>query len=538
VLFYSAIMTFVTGAALCPLTPAFAQSSDSDSQKSWGTEYAGIENADVDTTNYKVTFKVIPLDSKCGPSQPCTKNKDSAFTRQEVCGGEQPPEICNNKCKMPVCEEKNEEKLKAKYQVDQQGAELTSEQKAEKEIDVPCPPAVTGVTWKDAKKCGHCEVCKEATGACEQEADAKLCPDNGCWQNGKCVRATGVCQWEGKCDPVDPTDPCSDKFKCDDKGICGNAPEEAIPFCDDGNPCTEEQCNAGQCTYGLPDNKKCPGEPTDKCKEFQCNLTTPGGPKDCSKEVPKTPPDDCHKCDPKTGDMISDECTKNGIPADQCDADGKITELTSLCPAAGYLKPLDHCPADKICTRKKKVDVQCRPGIQTECQECSADAGFPGNCCSVNGIGSPDSPELSGQPTGDDPCEGGCFQDFACKKTCPAGGDGEKWEIPANTPNSEKTVYCCSCSAGNMTKTCDEAAKTYGSCDSFDVKYYEAQPPKCLAAGGFGGGAGMVTSGNATGTCRATVKCDQACYCGPSTMPTPTTEELDSSGKKKPMIRC
>ena len=108
--------------------------------------------------------------------------------------------------------------------------------------------------------------------------------------------------------------------------------------CDDGNPCTDDFCDAGtgQCYYvnnnaPCEDGNKC--TINDRCENGTCK---PGTPKDCSDTNPCTLNE---HCDPATG-----QCVFNPNEGAPCD-DGNACTVGERCSGGQCLGGQDYCQA-------------------------------------------------------------------------------------------------------------------------------------------------------------------------------------------------
>ena len=232
-----------------------------------------------------------------------------------------------------------------------------------------CEPGFVG----DGIACGECpggvgNVCNRV-GECEGTADAPvcvcgpgivgdaceacapgrggypscfLCPD--CDDGNPCTvddcNLDGECFHEDRVGACDDGDPCTVADQCTD-GVCGGG-----PACDDGNPCTEDVCNGGLCSRedvvgACDDGDACTSD--DVCVDRECV----GDAVDCDDGNPCT----VGACDPDAG------CAQE--PVDGC------------CVGDGDCAPGDGCFAD---------DGGCR-AVQCDACEADADCGAGDNRC-------------------------------------------------------------------------------------------------------------------------------------------------------------
>jgi len=163
---------------------------------------------------------------------------------------------------------------------------------------------------------GAVEACDGVDNDCNGEIDDNLCDDgNSCTIDG--CNADGSCAHEADNSQLcDDGSICSQVDKCVD-GVC----EGLNPIlCDDGNPCTDDSCDAvAGCltafnTSGCEDGSQC--TINDTCANGTCQ---PGPNKDCDDGSPCT----LDQCDPKQGCKYQPTnegvgCNKDGLG--QCQA--------------------------------------------------------------------------------------------------------------------------------------------------------------------------------------------------------------------------
>jgi len=253
----------------------------------------------------------------------------------------------------------------------------------------------------DGTPCGEGNICTGVSvcksGACEPGEpldcdDGNPCtkdncdPDNGCvHENAQLDCDDGnpctidFCKSGEGCAAVSVPNgaPCEDGDMCNGIEVCEDGVcSQGIPKdCDDGNPCTDDQCDAGtgDCTYsyntaGCDDGDPC--TTNDRCKSGVC-IGTPGG---CAC----TTDDDCHQYDDDdlcNGHMFCDQshsppaCRIDPSSVVVCD-DSQDTECKkNTCePATGLCSMADvedgiSCNDGDVCT----IDDHCTGG------ECTGD---------------------------------------------------------------------------------------------------------------------------------------------------------------------
>ncbi|MSP91509.1 MAG: hypothetical protein EXR79_06870 [Myxococcales bacterium] len=194
-------------------------------------------------------------------------------------------------------------------------------------------------------------------GQCVQvlRADAVACPSGGtACQASACDPATGKCQSQ----PASDGSPCSDLNGCTYGDACaaGACKPGAPKTCDDGNPCSKDECDPASATcVALPQAGTCtdfdPCTVGDTCANGTC------------KTFPK-------KCDD------GESCTK-----DDCDPEA---------PGCVYLALTATCSDGDPCTVGDKcAQKECKPGASKACDDgnpCTINAcdAASGDCAAVN----------------------------------------------------------------------------------------------------------------------------------------------------------
>jgi len=223
----------------------------------------------------------------------------------------------------------------------------------------------------DGNPCTVGDHCSE--GACVVEGPAECDDDNPC-----------TTDW---CDPLDGcvfytnTLPCNDDDLCTTGDVCadGACISSGSLNCDDGNPCTDEQCDSESgCVWeenSLPcdDDNEC--TTGDTCSGGACLGT---GQADCGDGNPCT--DD--QCDPQTGCWSGN----NTLPCNDGDAcslydvcaDGECAGSASLSCNDGNLCTDDSCDAVAGCLFQTNT-LPCDDGNAcTINDECAAGVCVPG----------------------------------------------------------------------------------------------------------------------------------------------------------------
>ena len=246
-----------------------------------------------------------------------------------------------------------------------------------------------------------------------------------------CDSATGECSFI----PANEGVACTDADACTAPDICQNGicVGQGPLNCNDGNPCTDDSCEAASGCVNSPNTAACSDDDVctlgDTCADAQCA----GGPNllDCNDDNPCT----ADVCDPTTG------CQHEAADG-QCDDGNACTEN-------------DHC-----------VLGVCKPGSAIDCDDqnpCTTDACYPlqgcahgnnqlpcddGNACSVGETcGDGECGEGTALNCNDsDPCtednchpQKGCFYDDTTapcndQDVCTVGDHCNKGECLPGTP--------------------------------------------------------------------------------------------------------
>jgi hypothetical protein len=180
-----------------------------------------------------------------------------------------------------------------------------------------------------------CQIASDTVVSCEQPEDPcfiAVCePSDGSCSDA--VLAGGSC---------DDGDACTQGDACDDDGGCAGL---AI-VCDDGIPCTGDQCDSGLCVYTSLDGAECNDGDPCTVKDTCFSATCSGEAKSC---------DDGKLC---TIDTCTDEsglCTHTFDDGASCDDASACTEQ-DLCSQGVCLGSVVHCDDENLCT-----DDACEP---------------------------------------------------------------------------------------------------------------------------------------------------------------------------------
>ncbi|MBM4342336.1 MAG: hypothetical protein FJ100_03040 [Deltaproteobacteria bacterium] len=301
----------------------------------------------------------------------------------------------------------------------------------------------TPVVCDDGNQC-TLDACDDATGKCASSplADDTLCDDNSvCTQKdackaGKCAGTNLNCDdgnpcTDDKCDAkvgcssTANTAKCEDGNKCTVGDVCKDkvcAPSTTLDKCDDGNPCTADTCDAGLgCEHkNHSDNcdDKNPCTEGDVCSAGACQGTKP---KVC---------DDGNLC-------TDDSCnTAKGCVATPNTAkctDANVCTTEDACAAGACKgKPTVNCDDKNVCT----VD-SCDP--KTGCAYKPAPAG--GTCDDGNTCTASDKCDANGK------CAG---IGKNCDDNNPCTDDGCKDNVCSTTNNTKPCVDGDACTFGDF----------------------------------------------------------------------------------------
>ncbi|HSN92444.1 MAG TPA: hypothetical protein VLS93_14525, partial [Anaeromyxobacteraceae bacterium] len=310
--------------------------------------------------------------------------------------------------------------------------------------DGACAPVAPGGLCRGGPGCDASERCDGSSTACPPDQlapDGESCDDgNGCTRLDAC--RGGACVGE---DPVvcPPAGPCASVVCVPETGTCRREVLPARSPCDDGDPCTNESCNAyGEC---VASEKFCPYVPcnssscdgaTGECRQTPvpdgsyCSdgsmCTTQdwceGGA--CTGHVPVVclPPDACHEtglCDRATG-ACAYAPKADGMPCD----DGNACTLTDAC-AAGACTGTEPvvCAGGDVCHAPGACDP-ATGGCGPPAERPDGTACDDGNACTrSDGC-------LSGVCTGSDPvvcaATGPCREPGLCNPS--TGACAESWK--------------------------------------------------------------------------------------------------------------
>ena len=245
-----------------------------------------------------------------------------------------------------------------------------------------CVSTPNAVPCDDGDACTVADTCADGTcvaGAPPECDDGNPCTDDDCDSGSGCTQLanTAIC---------DDGDACTTADACADSACVGGAPAE----CDDGNACTDDACKATTGCTNTANTATC--DDGDACTAG--DTCSEGG---CAGEAPVVCDDGnaCtdDACDPVTG------CTSapNTAPCD----DGDACTTADACVAGACVGgPAPPCDDDNECT-----DDVC--DAATGCQStANASPCDDGNACTVSDVCAAGACTGSGAPVCDDgnPC--------------------------------------------------------------------------------------------------------------------------------------
>jgi len=321
-------------------------------------------------------------------------------------------------------------------------------------------------------------------------------PSNATCDNGQFCTVDDTCDGAGNCVAGDPRD-CSDTIgvngTCADSVRCNEARDQCNPrnpknggsSCDDGNACTSsetcqrgfcsgttttcsnpcKECDpaTGMCSVDKPDGTSCNSDgdicTLEVCQSGQCTMDSQ---RSCDDGNPCTE----NNCDPQNGCQNPTKsagaqcgepmCNENGnlVQAPVCDSSGNCQNpsvidcgrFTCSNPGNASATCLDACSSDADC--KEGNFCLDRPDDQDGDQECydnrppEADAGMDqsripaGSRVNLNGSASsdPDEDELTFEwSLADSSCPGGETSDTEAKRSDIQSG--ELWDPTAESPS-------------------------------------------------------------------------------------------------------
>ncbi len=373
---------------------------------------------------------------------------------------------------------------------------------------------------KEAKDCPAatepCTVatCDAATGQCGTKSadDGATCDDtNACTADDKCAvgKCGGInkdCDDNNACtdDTCDPAKGCvnaNNAIQCSDNNVCtladvckdGKCAPGEVDKCDDGNPCTDDNCDVTDAEKGTKgcihknntaacqDGSACTSG--DLCAVGICNAGTPTDCDDknaCTVDAcdtktgcGHTPAADASTCDDGDTCTVNESCSAGKCTGKALDCNDKNACTKDSCDkVAGCLNSkdvTDTCDDDNSCTSGDVCKLGVCKGIGKICADDNnpcTDEGCAENVCSS-------TPNAA-------PCDDGnpCTQKDVCKDSKCGGGV----PIACDDKNDCTTDACDSvsglCKSVDNANKCDDGSACT-SADSCQSGMCVGAPVKC-----------------------------------------------------------
>ncbi len=330
----------------------------------------------------------------------------------------------------------------------------------------------------DGDACSVADTC--SAGACKA-GQPKQCDDgNPCTQD-KCDAVSGACA-------ASPSDAaCSDGNACTAGDACKNGSCQAgsVTGCDDKNPCTVDTCDAstGACqvlfnTAPCDDGDAC--SVGDSCASGTCQ---PGAEKPCADSNTCT----SDSCNPQTGACVhaaisgcGDGCSKAG----DCKAGDVCNEAACVSGKCAFLPTSAGCDDGDACTAGDQCEAGgCKPGSAKNCddgQPCTADSCKAGACQHAN---STDACSDNNACTQGDLCGGGVCKPGAAKvcddaNPCTQDGCDAASGSCSATPNSAVCSDGIPCTSGEACQGGSCVGGKAVACDDGNACTSDACDPK------------------------------------------------------------
>ena len=321
------------------------------------------------------------------------------------------------------------------------------------------------VSCNDGNACTKLDTC--ATGFCKGLPvncdDGNVCTTNGC------VAETG-------CTSLPTSNiACNDANACTSGDLCvGGACTGTAKNCDDGNPCTIDQCGpkTGVCGHvALADGASCPSDSVactiDQCIGANCThdaieagscliagaclaAGTIHPAQNCLGCQPTLSP---HDWSPLTGQLCSDgsACTQGDtcLAGNQCVGSPVVCEDNNPCTVNGcnplaagppclYIATGGACSDGSACTHDDSCQIGLCGGVTTTCDDanpCTLDQCDPKSGCTTAAVTAETACPSDGLPCTADLCSGGLCSHTPLPGTCAIAqaclSEGEMAPLPA-----------------------------------------------------------------------------------------------------------
>ncbi len=253
-----------------------------------------------------------------------------------------------------------------------------------------CRHEPTDESCDDGDLCTENDTCGSGTCA----GTPVVCSDDNVCTDDRCVEGVG-CVYEENSSSCDDEDACTTNDQCDN-GVCQGG---AARSCDDGNPCTDELCNASTgCVYVFNNDPCDDGNACTSGEYCQVGVCGFGTPVDCSDSNICTD----ESCDPNIGCVIvnndsacddGNACTTSdvcgggacvGVGLLNCD-DGNVCTTDSCNPILGCVNVNNTLPCDDgnacsfgdVCSNGLCVST---PMVCNDGNVCTDDRCSPSGC--------------------------------------------------------------------------------------------------------------------------------------------------------------
>jgi MYXO-CTERM domain-containing protein len=368
-----------------------------------------------------------------------------------------------------------------------------------------CANKAQGTACPDATVCNGAETCSN-TGVCTP-GQALDCNDNNVCTTDACSAATG-CTHANAADGTS----CSDGNACNGVETCtaGACTTSTPPICNDGNPCTLDQCDSiGGCQYppatagtACLDGNACNG--SEACDGN--GVCAAAAPLTCNDSNPCT----TDTCDPTSG------CTFQNSQAGAACADGNVCNGAETCDGAGVCAAgtalacddnnpctTDGCDTTTGCTHQNvSAGVACSDGnVCNGAETCNgAGACSPGTVpsCDDGNVCTMDECDPSTGCSHPSASAGSsCADADACNgaETCDGNGTCAAGTPPVCDDANDCTSDSCNSSSGCQHATVSDGTACVGvGCTG------TCGAGTCQCSGGQGGSAGASGSGGEAGS--------------------------------------